>query len=512
MGLYSYRPNRLAIPRWRDFKDTSNSGELQQEKIKKSPIVPTLSCAKQIENWNKEKTIANALELINSAFVSNEKAAAAAAASFVIDNCKDNNNPILRIAHSIVDTPQPKNEDEPFNTSFDALENKIRIKIATIRQRLSCFPNNAVLWIDYARWLTVIGKFYDAERAIKIAIQLAPQNIFIVRSAVRFFIHKSKHDIRDEDSLMLALKIIRTNPATKSDPWLMATEISLCSYLKKTSNLMKAGFSLVEAKQFSPFALSELNSALATVELQYNTTKSKRLFTSSLIDPNENSVAQAQWATKTVGELPINLLKTNSHEANSYQKGYLEEWESSFDESLNWLVDEPFSCEPANHASYLAAAAIDNNNLAITICNFGLRSNPKEFTLLNNKAYSLAIENRVGEAEKTFNQIDVNTLGEYEKVAYTATKGLISYRNGYKEIGSSLYDQAEQLAKKGRDERTAFRVRIYKARAEFICGCGSLDKTTTFTNLMTDLEKFKHPDLIRTMSNLKKRLEITDKK
>jgi len=151
---------------------------------------------------------------------------------------------------------------------------------------------------------------------------------------------------------------------------------------------------------------------------------------------------------------------------------------------------------------------MDNNSLAIEICNFGLRSNPYEFTLLNNKAYSLAIENKVEEAEKTFSQIDSNTLNDKDKIAYTATMGLISYRNGAEEQGGSLYEQAEQLAKKQKDERTAFRVRIYKAKAEILCGCNAVDKHTAFSRLMADLEKFKQPDIVRTMKNLEKKLNI----
>jgi len=510
MGLYENRPNRLVIPRWRDFKDTAKSGELSKGKIKSSPIVPTITCKKQLIDWQNYKSIANALELVNSAFVSGEINLAKDAAIFILENCKDDNNPVIKIANLILNKSDNKQGAKAVQNTFDTLEEKIKLKIQDIRRRLNIFPNNPVLWIDFARWYTIIGKFDKAEKCIITALQLAPNNVFILRCSVRFFIHKSKYDANDKESAVYALRLIRKNPATKFDPWLMATEISLCSYLKKTSNLMKAGFSLIEAKQFSAFALSELTSAIATVELSNGGGKTKKLFSQSLIDPNENSVAQAQWASNLIGGIQFNSTGFNSHEANSYHNQSIEKWDEAFDESLNWLVDEPFSSSSANHASYIAAAVIDNNEIAIKVCDFGLRSNPNEFTLLNNKAYSQAVENLIEDAETTFNQIIFNSLHEHEKVTYYATKGLIHFRKGNNEKGNSFYDEAESLAKKLKDDVTAFRVKVYKLRSQHICGCCEIDEKIAFQELAKEMGKFNKPDLVKTMKNVKNRLGLTE--
>jgi len=508
MGLYFNRPKRLVIPRWRDFKDTAKSGELNKQKVKESPVIPDLSIDNQIDNWNKQKSVINAIELVNSAFVINKKENALEAAKFIIENCDDQNHPSFRISKLILNSPNENvNIISSPAESFEALNLKIQRKIQEKRKRLSVYPNNSLLWIDLARWYTVIGNIYKAEKCIKTAIQLSPQNIFIIRSAVRFFIHKARYDKEKEDSLAYALQLIRKNPATKIDPWLMATEISLCQYLDKTSNLMKAGFSLIEAKKFSPFSLSELTAALATVELRYDANKSKRLFKTSLIDPNENTVAQAQWATNIVGDLP-NLTNFNSYEASSFENLYLENWNQSFDEALNWLVDQPFSLEPAGHASHLASSVIDNNQLAIQICEFGLRSNPHAFILLNNKAYCHAVERNIFEAERTFNQININSLSTEEKIIYTATKGLIHCMKGNTDYGISLYNEAEDLARKIKDDAKVFEIKLYRTRTEFICGCNTMDGDTAIASLVKEMKNFKYPIYKRIMENLAKRLDV----
>lgn len=514
MGLYISRPDRLVIPRWRDFKETSRAGELVKERIETSPAIVPLSIQKQLNNWSKDKSVINAIELVNSAYVINAKESAIEAANFIIKNCRDHNNLTLKISKIILDDGSSKQQAKENNTDsvFQDFNSKISCKIREIRNRIKIYPNNTILWLDYARWYTVIGKFFEAERCIRTAIQLNPNNIFVIRSAVRFFLHIYKYDSKGKDSLSFALQLIRKSPATKSDPWLLATEISLSAYLEKTSNMIKTGVSMINEKKFNPFSLAELSAAIGTEEMNNGSNKSaKKLFTTSLIDPNENTTAQAEWATKQLGELPIDFKNTNSYEASSFHNLYEEKWAESFDDALNWMIDQPFSGEPANHASYLAGAIIDNNELAIEICNFGLRSNPKEFTLLNNKAYSLAVEKNPSEAEKAFSQIDYNLLTASEKITYTATKGLIQYSYQNIDIGSSLYDEAENLARKSKDEKTAFLVKVYKARAEYTFRNLQTDEKLAIDNLMKEFEKFKNPDVKRIIENLKGKLLSSEK-
>ncbi len=509
MSLYSDRPDRYVIPRWRGFKKTCGSNELNKQVTGHSPKVPKVSCEPQLQKWKDNPSVGNTLELINSAFISGQKEHAMTAAHYIIENCKDQTNPIFTLANSVLNTTTPQRDQNEI-LPIDRLEQKIQVKIHLIRNNLRSFAHNPVLWVDLARWYTVIGKINNAERCVKTAISLAPTNPFVIRSAVRFFIHKAKYDYKDEDSLGYALQLIRTNPATKSDPWLMATEISLTSYIGKVSRLIKTGLSLIESQNHSLFTLSELTSAIATVELKHSGSKSRKLFNQSLCDPNENSIAQAHWAKNKVGGLPIELnqYNTNSFEARAFEKQLTGDWKGAFDDTLNWLIDEPFSSAPANQASYLAGSIVDNNIQAIRICDFGLKSNPNEFILLNNKAYSQAIEGYVGQAEKTFSAVQYGDLSIQQKVVYMATSGLIQFRKGNTELGHKRYFYAESLALKNGDESKAFMVQLYRTRTEFICGVNTIDSATAFANLERKFEKFKSPINSKIMDNLKDRLGL----
>jgi tetratricopeptide (TPR) repeat protein len=224
-----------------------------------------------------------------------------------------------------------------------------------------------------------------------------------------------------------------------------------------------------------------------------------------LQNPNENTIAQAQWAVDKIGDLPIDYRAMNSFEASFYRNMHLENWEKSFDESLNWLVDQPFSIEPIKHASYLSTVVSEETDLSIKICDFGLRLNPVEFALLNNKSYSLAISKKSAEAEKIFKQIGYASLKEIEKVTYTATKGLIYYSRGEISVGKKFYGEAEQMASKLRNETLAFRVKAYKIRAELIFGEKS-EAMKVVESLVFDSNKYRNAGIKKVINNILKRI------
>ena len=144
-----------------------------------------------------------------------------------------------------------------------------------------------------AVFYTIIGQEEKAKRAIKNALFLAPENRFVLRSMARFFVHLG------EEGIAFAHDTIKRSQITKHDPWIIATEISLATLRQRSSTLAKSGLQLVESGLFHPFNISELASSLATLELKNGKIKnSKKLFINSLTSPNDNSLAQAEWASQ----------------------------------------------------------------------------------------------------------------------------------------------------------------------------------------------------------------------
>lgn len=502
MALYLHRPKRLVIPRWREFKQTAQSGELAKKSKEICPIDFKKLTEDKYKIWKDNKTILNAIYLVNTAFVTKQFDLAKPAADQII-KCKDKLSEQIIVMADCVSNSLDLSQQLSLNgLQLNNLHELIGAKIKDIRRRVHNFQRNPIAWVDLAMWYTVIGKIRDAERAILSAISLAPGNLFVIRSAVRFFIHKN-----DPESLFFACKIINDNPCSKSDPWLLATEISLSAFLKKSSKNIKIGFKVFESNNYSPFSLTELGAALATEEMANGANRnSRKLFRKSLSDPNENAIAQAQWASELIGELPINLKIQNTFEASAYSHFKEGNWEKAFSGSVNWILDQPFTQEPVTFASYLAGAIIDNNEKAIEICNFGLKANPKEFGLLNNKAYSLAVSEKVVAAEETFKQIEVNKLKENQKVTYLATKGLIYFMKDDPISGDNFYNEAIQKAEELKNNKLITLSKLFKMRAENLCGMNVLENNNLFQKIESDVKKSKDLEIMKVIENMKKRI------
>src|SRR6266581_47966 len=79
--------------------------------------------------------------------------------------------------------------------------------IRATKQRVTIFPRDAFAWIDQARLYTILGQYKKAERAVLVALHLAPSDRIIVRSAIRFFAHHNDWD----EALYYADKAYRAN-------------------------------------------------------------------------------------------------------------------------------------------------------------------------------------------------------------------------------------------------------------------------------------------------------------
>lgn len=165
-----------------------------------------------------------------------------------------------------------------------------RITVPWLRRRLNISPRDPVGWVDLAREYTILGKFRRAERAIVVALQMAPANRFVLRSAVRFFVHRGEPD--------RALSILRKAPSISGDPWLLGPEVSVVFMAGKSPQLTKVGRRALGSQNFSNLEVSELAASLATLEFRAGSTRvARRLFRQAIREPTENMIAQLRWAS-----------------------------------------------------------------------------------------------------------------------------------------------------------------------------------------------------------------------
>jgi len=334
--------------------------------------------------------------------------------------------------------------------------------IREIKVRTAHDPRSAIAWIERARLHAVLGQMRNASKCAEIALALAPTNRFVVRCASRFFLL-----VGDRDR---ALSVFPARDVVDADPWLIAAEIAISQAVGKTSRHMKAGRNALSSGRYAPRTISELASAIATIESESGSTRrSHKLWEVALAEPTENAIAQAAWASRAYGTMTVSpVVLDRSFEASAWEASRRGDWTTAIDRAENWQDDQPFSSRPAIFGSFICSRAVEDYKTSIAFAERALPANPDDFTLRNNLAFCLALDGQVEKAKIVMGRMDQGTLSKSDLLVFCATSGLIAFRAGDPLRGEQLYGESISLARRQDDQREII-AEIYLALEKLRC-------------------------------------------
>lgn len=448
--------SRSVVPNWRFFSETMSIGELESNRKKKNPE-NLYAIDDYIDTWLDKKSFSTAGDLISAAIVNGQRSNKYArdAAIYITERQNVSDFPVLeRGAKFILSgtdeiiSPKPCEVQNELIKKLESAQD-MGSRIHDIRRKLSIYPYNAVLYVDMARAQLTVGNKEKAIKLMQVALQLDPNNRFVVRAAVRLFNH-----IGDFDRANAAL---RGSSLIKYDPWLIAADISIGIKRGKNSVHIKNGIKIIESQNYHPFSYTELASSLGTLEY-YNGTrkKSRKYFGTSVLCPNDNSLAQAEWVSPRLHlEFERKSGIKMDYEARFYQAFFKKDYDSAIKELVDWIIDLPYSQKPIYLGTNLSLTFLRNFELAESILKIGIKVEPDNMDFMNNMAYTLARLNKPKEAQvymDRFMKYPSDELTESGKICQKATKGLIAYRRGEFEQGKSLYEEAVASAEKIKED------------------------------------------------------------
>ena len=451
-------PNRQVVPRWRSFTATTRHGELAALQHKSGPSFSPDILSRSITDWKQNQSLSFAADLVSLAVTIGQHSAATEAARLVLADTQTPKSAKL-LARACLNSTTPVSSQASNSITHITSPQDLYKKIHSIRQSVYEYPRNGVLWSDLARLYSILGVMDKATKSMETALRLAPNNRFIIRAASRLFLHQGDPS-RAHDVLLNC-------PTLKHDPWLLAAEIAVSQAIGRTSRFAKLGRTTIDDADILPFHISELASAIATLEAFHGRArKSRQILRRALEQPSENTIAQAAWLSRhTSTHVSMDGILRRSAEADAWSAGRLGDWGTALTEAENWQADQPFSSRPAVFGSFIAATILEDYKKAIRFINLGFLSNPDDFILKNNLAFSLAQDGNVREANKVFNAVNPQKLSRSDRIVFLATSGLIKFRDGDAESGRRLYQVAIAEAEKQRDSREAM-ARLYLALEE----------------------------------------------
>lgn len=459
---------RHVVPLWRTIATTASRGELTSTKAGAPNQFDDGAADTLRRDWEENPILFVATDFVTVALTLGKFGIATDAAEAILADKKSNTS-AREVAELYLNKGiGPTNTDTPAFVGASehlvshATESAFYGKIRALKTRLITYPNNPLLWCDLALLYTSLGVHEKAEKAITAAVSLAPQNRYILRSASRFYLHIGQKD--------RAHRVLRDAPNLKADPWVLSAEIATAAAIGRTSRNIKVAQRMLELGRCTMFHLSELASALGTLESINGKMKSAReLISKSLEDPAENAVAQAAWLHRTNDKIGRERDSSQSHEANAWFQWRDAKWRPALTHALKWYSDQPFSSRPAMLASHLASVLLEDYGTGIILAKQGLLSNPDDFTLQNMLAFSYARSGKVEDAAKVYRHVDYARLDVKQRIVWLATWGLIAFRDNNPSVGRQLYSKAIELGKQVGDIRESL-ARVYYALEEMRIG------------------------------------------
>lgn len=343
---------------------------------------------------------------------------------------------------------------------IQSFSDSVASRITRLRRFLRLNPYASLVWLELGRHYVQLGHYDKAAKSCDIARGLSPDNVFILRSAIRCYAHIGKLD--------KALSVIEGCLKLRNDPWILPSRISIRHILGKSQEAIKTAQKMDVGRKFSDGDLSEIRATLGMIsEVHGNHPKAKKHFRDSLKQANENSISQvvAMGFQTLISETLAAEPPPNSYEASArlnYKNG---SWEEALKDSLQWLAFEPYSGRPAILGSFIAQVGQGDHKTALDLLEVGIRSNPEDLTLKNNKIFSLACS---GELEKASSLMELaaQNMDAKNHPALRATEGLICYRRKEIENGRELYHRAtEEFLARG-DKKSARLALVFQAGEE----------------------------------------------
>lgn len=491
--MFEEQRTRRVVPRWRSSWVTARTAEAKTKAPAKKPNFGG-EVAKKLKEFEVARSVPIAAELMFLASEAGDHTAAKQAATLIWESAdKIGSTQLVRTAKRILGAEADR-----------VIDASARDFVREARKLLSIDFRNPILLMDVARALTADRHEHAALRYVRAAVALAPQSRFVVRSAARYYLHIGDHE--------LAHRILRSSPLLSSDPWVQASEIAVATVRGRTSTLARQTVRFLSEQKVIASDATELASAVATVELlSGGAKKAKQLFQKALAYPNDNSLAQAEWAATRL-KLVVDeaaLSTPFSFEANSNHAYRQLQLGDAINHAQFWSEDEPFASRPFDALCYFyslegryadarraaqQAARLDNGS------NFGLNLNLC-FTQI-----------QCGEVDEAFEEIiRLGKDPEAKKYAtqFLANLGALAYKTGELDLGKQFYQRAIRAAKVNNEPHSEALARAFFARAAM--SAGDPEAQAIADDAATTVQRLPSPGamyVVRSLTDALKRKEL----
>jgi len=429
---------RQAIPRFLDYSTACALGLLRAATKHEIQSKPEFQISNVISKWQKNPNIYSAVELLAESLILKDFQSkdAIRAANYLLNQSETTNSIIKELARHFLEQPSIN-----IALLLDISGPQSRyINIANLKKSVRFYHRNPIAWCDMAIHYATLGQMDKARTAIKVALNLAPNNRFILRSASTCFLHLGEPD--------RAVHLLSRSPLYHLDPWVTSAGIAIAESADLPTRSINKAKALVEDDNLTQFSRSELSVSIGTKEMKDGAEKrAKTYMRQGIVEPTENALAQAEWMSSQLGTDISGFSKLGkevpaSYEAIARHLFYKENFKDSLNAAKHWCTYQPLSSFPFIFSSYIASACLDDEVESVNILKDVLPLHRTDPDFMNNYICGLARTGDLEPAIKNFVNLDISNLTDQQRFTLTATQGLLCFRTDNAKKGRELYLEA----------------------------------------------------------------------
>ena len=267
------------------------------------------------------------------------------------------------------------------NETVEHLHSQVR----TLKKRIVDHPRDALSAIEIARLQCRLGQYDSAQRYVRRALILAPDNRYVLRSASRYFF-----SFEDGES---ALRVLRSSKALRRDRWLQATEAAYCGQIGRGAPLGTSEVNHLLLEHHPGKGTTELCAGIAAIAFRDGAKNGRKtgrkLMRQAIKNPTANVEAQLQWDRKHASDIVSLAERPTDGEALFYKALFDQETKSGdFIAAVNaWYHQDPLGEGATMNGScaLLSVLPAEQSHYAIELADKGLAIRPNNTAYVNNR-------------------------------------------------------------------------------------------------------------------------------
>ncbi len=475
------------IPRWRSPLVVDGWEIAAARDLGNVPLTADLF-ADQLALWRKEATVAAAVDIYDTGILLSDEKLQLEGAGPILSNAKSVPPALLEDVRRSFARSEDLQSRRHRLSRLETNQAYLRSTIRLLKRRIINHPRDVLALLELSRLYVLSGQPASAERYVRQAIALAPNNRLVLRSATQFY--KLVGDLGD------VLPALRDSEAAKYDPLLQSTEIAAADLAGRGSRFAASALRSLKGVQEVGVQRSELALAVATVEHAAGLPQRRvfQMVKAGLARGTENAQAQAVWLgeqnSRSLEKLLPNLvLSDNAFEAKALALFEAEDYAGAAREARAWLADQPFEPDAISmvcncHAIYLRSA-----DVALSVANHGFELHPDNWTVQNAILLVYVRARKLKLASVALSNLTRLANTPAIQAFSLAGAGLLAFAQRDFPSGRLFYERAIYAAREAKRPDLVYSAAVFWVHAEGSAGIISVEVLASLDDVITKSAK-----------------------